>query len=161
MNNKNIFAFLFISIFLLSGCEVNNNKEVTTTNQEKQNTLNETITSTINTETNLDNTLENTSENISNIENTPDADFLNREKQAEKIIRNLETVKNWLKQFSNPDGTSPITGGKAMIIPERNEYDIITFHLYESTKERNITFDWYDVDMNTKTVTNMILEEVK
>ncbi|MFA7245426.1 MAG: hypothetical protein WC070_04615 [Candidatus Magasanikbacteria bacterium] len=161
MNNKKIFAFLFISIFLFSGCNVTTKKEISTPNQETPNIINETTTTIINTETNSNDTLGNTSENISNIKNTQDEDFLNREKQAEKIIRNLETVKNWLKQFSNSNGTSPITGGKAIIDVERNEYDVITFHLYENTKERNITFDWYDVDMETSIVTNMMLEEVK
>ncbi|OGH90439.1 MAG: hypothetical protein A2507_03015 [Candidatus Magasanikbacteria bacterium RIFOXYD12_FULL_33_17] len=95
-----------------------------------------------------------------NYTNVTDTDFSDQEQKAEQIVRNLETVKNWLKQFSNPDGTSPITGGKPMIEVDRNEYNTITFHLYESTKERNITFDWYDVDMETLTVTNMMLDEV-
>ena len=93
--------------------------------------------------------------------NVIDTDFLKQEQKAEQTVRNLETVKNWLKQFSNPDGTSPITGGNPMIEIDRDENNTITFHLYESTSERNITFDWYDVDMETLTVTNMILEEVK
>ena len=79
-----------------------------------------------------------------NFQTTTNKDFSDQEQKAEQIVRNLETVKNWLKHFSNPEGTSPITGGKPMIEVERNEYDTITFHLYESTAERNITFDWYD-----------------
>lgn len=92
---------------------------------------------------------------------TEDPDFTVQEQKAEQLIRGLETVKSWLAQFSNLDGSSPITGGKPMIALERNEYDLLTFHLYESLTERNVTFDWYDVDMNTMTVTNMMQEEVK
>jgi hypothetical protein len=90
-----------------------------------------------------------------------DQEFTEREQKAEQLIRSLETVKNWLAQFSNPDGSSPITGGKPIIALERNEYDLITFHLYENMNERNVTFDWYDVDMDTMKVTNMMQEEVK
>ena len=81
--------------------------------------------------------------------------------KAIDIVKNLAEVKAWLKQFSNEDGTSPITGGKAIVAVDSVNGDVYSIHAFESLTERNVTFNWYDVNLKTGIVTNSLGQVVK
>ncbi|EKE06739.1 MAG: hypothetical protein ACD_18C00291G0003 [uncultured bacterium] len=85
----------------------------------------------------------------------------NESQKAIDLVKNLSEVKNWLKQFSNADGTSPITGGQAIIAVDSITGDFYSIHAFESLTERNVTFNWYDVNLETGDITDSLGQIVR
>jgi hypothetical protein len=73
--------------------------------------------------------------------------------KALEIVSNLPEVKQWEKLFTNPDGTSPKTGGKPVVVYDSETNTTYVIHVYEDMPDHTATFGWYDVDKNTGIVT--------
>jgi len=82
-----------------------------------------------------------------------------RNDKAILMVKNLPEVREWLNLFSNPDGTSPSTGGKPIIEVDSADGDVYTIHAYESLTDHNATFNWYYVDLNTESVKDFFGKE--
>ncbi|PIR78100.1 MAG: hypothetical protein COU28_03505 [Candidatus Magasanikbacteria bacterium CG10_big_fil_rev_8_21_14_0_10_36_16] len=91
---------------------------------------------------------------------TDDEASLN-ETKAIDLVKNTSQVKTWLKQFSNTDGTSPVTGGRPVVALDSVNNNIYSIHVFESLTERNVTFNWYSVNLDKMTVINSLGEIVK
>lgn len=82
------------------------------------------------------------------------------EERALSIVRNLPEVKEWLNLFSGPGGTSPTTGGKAIIELDSVEGGIYTIRAWESMPDHRATFNWYYVNVETGEVKDFF-DEIK
>ncbi len=78
---------------------------------------------------------------------------------ALELVKERAEVKSWLARFSGSGGKSPKTGGVARFSIEATGAGKWTVHAYEDIPSSNrvegriATFNWYDVDLTTKTVT--------
>lgn len=84
---------------------------------------------------------------------------LNDEDRVLDLVRNLPEVKKWLSLFSNPDGTSPSTGGKPGIEVDSVDKGIYTIHVFESLPDHNATFNWFYVDPKTGSIKDFFGKE--
>lgn len=81
------------------------------------------------------------------------------EQKAISAVKNLPEVKEWLALFSQPDGTSPKTGGKPVIKLDSVDGDIYTIHVYEDTDTHTATFNWYNFDAKSNKISNIFNDE--
>lgn len=84
-----------------------------------------------------------------------------------QAVRDLPEVKQWLALFTGPDGTSPKTGGVAIIEIESESPDAYVVHASEVIYDdayvgnRSVTFGWYRVDKKTGVAKQVALEDVE
>ncbi len=71
------------------------------------------------------------------------------EEYAIDLVQELPEVQEWMKLFSEPNGTSPITGGTTGFAIDSGGSGLYTVHVYENLPERIVTFGWYEVNTIT------------
>ena len=78
------------------------------------------------------------------------------EEIAISIIRDLPEVKKWINSFTEPDGTSPKTGGFPVTRVDRVEGSVYVIQVFERVPDimstHAATFNWYEVNLETKEV---------
>ncbi len=73
---------------------------------------------------------------------------------AMRSVRDVPEVRQWLALFTGPNGTSPKTGGTAVVQIDSESSTTFTVHVYEEMSDHQSTFGWYKVDKKTGAVTN-------
>ena len=79
--------------------------------------------------------------------------------EALALVKERPEVAAWLARFSGSGGKSPKTGGVARFSVEGAGAKKWTIHAYEDVPSAKgveghiATFNWYDVDLTSKTVT--------
>jgi len=68
-------------------------------------------------------------------------------------VKNLPDVKEWLSLFSEPDGSSPKTGGKPIIELGSENENTYFIRAYEITSDHTTTFNWYEVNKKNGDIT--------
>lgn len=71
------------------------------------------------------------------------------ESKAVELVKKSPGVKKWLDEFTNPNGTSPKTGGKPVFAPEVTESGEMRIHVYEDMEDHVSTFGWFLVNPKT------------
>lgn len=87
------------------------------------------------------------------------ADTNDESAEALALVKERPEVAAWLARFSGSGGKSPKTGGVARFSVEGAGAKKWTIHAYEDVPSAKgveghiATFNWYDVDLTSKTVT--------
>jgi len=74
------------------------------------------------------------------------------DEKAIEIVWRRPEVKKWLAQF--PKGTSKL-GGHPSATADHDKGSVYSVHVYEDLPDHTATFNWYKVNVKTRTVSKM------
>ncbi|MBU1164280.1 hypothetical protein KKA15_01815 [Patescibacteria group bacterium] len=95
-------------------------------------------------------------ENVNEIPLIESDELIELEEQAISLVKKIPEVIEWISLFSEPNGSSPKTGGFPAFRVDRVEGPVYSIQVFENMPTQTSTFNWYDVNIETKEIEQSI-----